>query len=80
MPSSFVEVIDTLVDLVIRYEGPNSESKPKDASTGAPSGAVPCLQDISSIHCTSLFYSLHKPNLVIARKLLLLIAGSLFYS
>lgn len=32
MPSSFVEVIDTLVDLVLRYEGPNSKSM--DAATG----------------------------------------------
>ncbi len=35
VPSNFVEVIDTLVDLVLRYEGPYSESKPKDPSTGA---------------------------------------------
>ncbi|BDA45426.1 probable E3 ubiquitin-protein ligase HUWE1 [Coccomyxa sp. Obi] len=35
VPSSFVEVIDTLVDLLLRYEGPYTPPKPKDTTPAA---------------------------------------------
>ncbi|CAL8470976.1 g10518 [Coccomyxa elongata] len=35
VPSSFVEVIDTLVDLLLRYEGPCTQTKPKDTTPAA---------------------------------------------
>ena len=34
VPSSFVEVIDTLVDLLLRYEGPYAQPKPKETAPG----------------------------------------------
>ena len=34
VPSSFVEVIDTLVDLLLRYEGPMPSLRPKETAPG----------------------------------------------